>query len=316
MIEQLKAEELKLKVEYSMQDYLSCQVLFSKDGSTAWLGQPHMIKKIVKTFEDDVKALKKCKTPGTPGFTVVRPKGEDPVVSEDMQARYRSSVGMLLYLVKHSRPDISNAVRELTKCMDKATPEAFKEMLKVVKFVLDTRTMGLRLVPVVTGDHKLIWKIVLYTDSSFAGDLETRHSVSGFIMFLCEVPIIWVSRQQKAVTLSSTEAEYYAVSEAVKEILFVVQILMDMGIAVETPITVRVDNMGAVFMTANPSSGSRTRHVDTRWHFVRELAQEGLVEILFVRTDQNWSDGQTKNVTGEVYEAHSGHYIMDKSEIV
>jgi hypothetical protein len=98
MIEQLKAEELKLKVEYSMQDYLSCQVLFSKDGSTAWLGQPHMIKKIVKTFEDDVKGLKKCKTPGTPGFTVVRPKGEDPVVSEDMQARYRSSVGMLLHL--------------------------------------------------------------------------------------------------------------------------------------------------------------------------------------------------------------------------
>ena len=56
--------------------------------------------------------------------------------------------------------------------------------------------------------------------------------------------------------------------------------------------------------------------MNTRWHFVRELAKEGLVEILFVRTDQNRSDRQTKNVTNEVYGAHSGHYIMDKSEIV
>ena len=96
---------------------------------------------------------------------MARPKDEDPVVSEDMQACYRSSVGMLLYLVEHSIPDISNAVRELTKCMDKATPAAFKEMLRVVKFVLDSRTMGLRLAPVVTGNHKLIWKLVLYSDS-------------------------------------------------------------------------------------------------------------------------------------------------------
>jgi hypothetical protein len=315
MIEQLQAAKLKLKVEHSMEDYLSCQVLFSKDGSKAWLGQPHMIKKIVKTFEDDVKGLKVFKTPGTPGYIVPRPQEDDPVVSDDLQARYRSSVGMLLYLVKHSRPDISNAVRELTKCMDKASPEAFKEMLRVVKFVLDTRTMGLRLEPDMTGGDKLVWKLVLYSDSDWAGDKQTRKSVAGFVMFLCGVPIMWRSRQMKAVTLSSTEAEYYAVSEAVKEILFVVQVLMDMGIAVETPILVRVDNMGAVYMTANPSSSSRTRHVDTRWHFVRELAEQGLVEILFVKTEDNLSDGQTKNVTGEVYGAHTGNYVMDKSEI-
>ncbi len=183
-----------------MEDYLSCQVLFNEDGCKAWLGQRRMIKKIIKTCGDDVKGLKVYKTPGTPGFIVARPQEDDPVVSDDMQAHYRSSVDMLLYLVKHSRPDILNAVRELTKCMDKASPEAFKEMLRVVKFVLDTRTMGLRLEPEMIGVDKLVWKLVLYSDSDWAGDKQTRKSVAGFVMFLCGVPIMWRSRQMKAVT--------------------------------------------------------------------------------------------------------------------
>jgi hypothetical protein len=231
------------------------------------------------------------------------------------QSVYRSGTGMLLYCTKHSRPDISNAVRELTKLLDGATPVAFKEMLRVTKFVLDTSTLGLRIEPKCP-DGELTWDLVVYSDSDWAGDKDNRRSVSGFVMFLCSVPIVWRSKQQKSVALSSSEAEFVAVSEAVKEVVFVLQVLESMGISVKTPVTVRVDNMGAIFMTENSSSGTRTRHVDTRWHFVRELVEGKVVEIVFVKSADNVADGFTKNVSTEVHETHAGEYVWDRSEIV
>ena len=131
---------LKFITEESMGDYLSCEVKFNKDKTRAWLGQPHMIKKIEKAFGEKVSRLREYKTPGTPGFGIVRPKDDSEKISSEMQSEYMSGVGMLLYLVKYSRPDIANAVRELTKCMDGATPAAYKEMLRLVKFVLCTKT--------------------------------------------------------------------------------------------------------------------------------------------------------------------------------
>jgi hypothetical protein len=134
-------------------------------------------------------------------------------------------------------------------------------------------------------------------------------------MFLCGVPIVWRSKQQKSVALSSSEAEFVAASEAVKEIIFVLQVLESMNIKVKTPVTVRVDNMGAIFMTENSSSGTRTRHIDTRWHFVRELVEGKVVEIIFVKSAENTSDGFTKNISGDLFEAHSGDYVWDKSDV-
>ncbi len=219
-----------------------------------------------------------------------------------------------MYLVKHSRPDISNAVRELTKCMDKASPDAYKQMLRCIKYVQHTSTYGLRIEPTHFGKD-IVWNMIVYSDSDWAGDKQTRRSVSGFVMLLCGVPIMWRSKQQKAVTLSSTEAEYYAASEAVKEILFVVQVLLDLGIPVHTPIQVKVDNIGAIFMSGNASSSTRTRHVDTRWHFVRELQEQGVVEVVFVRTADNWADGFTKNVSKDIADEHNPELVVDKADI-
>jgi hypothetical protein len=221
---------------------------------------------------------------------------------------------MLLYLVKHSRPDIANAVRELTKSLDCAAPAAFKEMLRVIKHILDTKTLGLRIQPDWRGD-KLQWYIVMFSDSDWAGDKENRRFVTGFVLFLCGVPIIWRSKQQKSVALSSSEAEFVAVSEATKEILFVMRVLVSMSIQVKTPVLVRVDNMGAIFMTENTSSNSRTRHIDTRWHFVRELVEDKTVEIVFVKSGDNKADGFTKNVDGDTHERHVSNFVWNKNKV-
>jgi hypothetical protein len=314
--DEIRACDLNITTEESMGDYLSCEVQFNKELTKAWLGQPHMVKKIESTFGEEVSKLSKFKTPGTPSYSLVRPESEEDKTTPERQAKYRSGTGMLLYLVKHSRPDISNAVRELTKIMDGATEAAYKEMLRVIKYVMDTKEWGLKFEPILP-KGKMKWDVVVYSDSDWAGDKNNRRSISGFILYLCGVPIMWRSKQQASVSLSSTEAEYVAISEAAKEILFVLKVLKSMGIQIVSPVEVHVDNMGAIYMLDNPSSGGRTRHIDTRFHFVRELCEgpEPVLKMIFVRSLGNRSDGFTKNVTTEIHFDHSGTMVWSKSEV-
>ena len=114
------------------------------------------------------------------GRTQVREMEKALCLSGEKQTRYRSGVGMLLYLTKHSRPDIANAVRELCKVLDGATEGSYKEMLRIIKYVLDSRHLGLRIEP--EGRVGSAWNIVAYTDSDYATDPETRRSVAGYVV--------------------------------------------------------------------------------------------------------------------------------------
>ena len=228
------------------------------------------------------------------------------------QKKYRSGVGMLLYLIKHSRPDIANSVWELSKVMDKPTIAGYQEMKWVIKYVLDTGDRGLLIHPKeVEGE----WILQVFSDSDYAGNQETRISVAGYILYLCEVPISWKSKGQKSVTLSSAEAKYVAISEAVKEIRFVYQILKSMEIEIDLPIVVRVDNVGAIYMTENTTTSSRTKHVDTRYHFVREFIDDNFLKIVFVRSEDNDADIFTKNTSGEIFERHGEKMVVQKSDV-
>jgi hypothetical protein len=198
---------------------------------------------------------------------------------------------MLLYLIKYSRPDVNNAVRELSKCMDRATYGTYQEMLRVVKFVLDTNNYCLKIQP--NFDSKNSWKLKIFSDSDWAGDPETRISMTGFIVYLQNVPICWRSKAQRGVTLSSSKAEYVAMSEAIKEIRFVYFILKDIGIEVELPIVVKTDNVGALCMSQNSSTN----------------VEDGIVRVEFVKSNDNDSDIFTKNVNQEMYEKHAMKFL-------
>jgi hypothetical protein len=134
-------------------------------------------------------------------------------------------------------------------------------------------------------------------------------SVTGFIIYLLSVPICWGSKSQKGVTLSSTEAEYVAIYEAVKELKFFYYLLSDLHIKVNLPIVVKMDNIGAIFMSENTSTGFRTRHVDTRYHFVQEFIKDGFMKIDFARSVENESDLFTKNVDQELYAKHTKKFL-------
>jgi hypothetical protein len=147
--------------------------------------------------------------------------------------------------------------------------------------------------------------------------LSRRFRVTGFIVYLINVPVCWRSKAQRGVTLLSSEAEYVAISEAVKEIKFIYYLLQGIGIEIDLLIIVKTDNIGAMFMAQNASSGVRTRHVDTGYHFIRENVEDGIIKIEFVRLIDNDSDIFTKNVNQEIYEKNGKNFrrIVVKSMV-
>ena len=108
---------------------------------------------------------------------------------------------MLLFLVKYSRPDIANAVRELSKGMKEATPDAMKELKRVIKFVLSTKGFGLKMEPKLVNNRADNWSIVAYSDSDWAGNPDTRISVTGYVLFVLGCAVSWKSKAQKSVSL-------------------------------------------------------------------------------------------------------------------
>ncbi len=177
----------------------------------------------------------------------------------------------------------------------------------MTKFTLDTKEYGSLIHENRKDRQSGKWILVVYSDSDHAGDPDSRKSISGFVLFLNGIPICYKSKMQATVSLSSSEAEWIALSEAVKEIVFVVQLLGDIGIKVDTPVIVKVDNIGAIHMAENVTSGARTRHIDIRTKFVREYnsGTDPLIKIVFCKSEDNVSDICTKNLSRELHEKHS-----------
>ena len=250
----------------------------------------------------DVMKMKEYETPASQGTHVMRPLSEEETLTEAEKKIYQWGVGSLLYLLKHSRPDLSNSVRELSKVMDGANRNHMKMLKRVIKFVIDTKNRKLILKPNLDVTK---WKVRGYSDSDFAGDTDERKSISGYVIYLQECPISWRSKSQKSVSLSLTEAEYTAVLEVATEILFIKSMLEFLGVKVELPIEVNVDNVGAIYLSKSATTSNRTRHIDTRYHFVREYIDDGVLKVVFVKLEDNHADIMTKHLSIQLFDKHS-----------
>jgi hypothetical protein len=181
----------------------------------------------------------------------------------------------------------------------------------MVKFVVDTNEKSL----VMEGNKlsdSIKWTIQAYCDSDYTGDRDTRISITGFIIYICGIPILWRSKVQRSVTLSPSEAEYVVISEVCAEVMFVKQILEFLKVKVELQIQVMVDNVGAIYLTDNQSVSQRTRHIYIRYHFVREYVEDGIVKINFVQSEENDADIFTKNLGSELFKKHASKFIKER----
>jgi len=125
-------------------------------------------------------------------------------ISKEDQKIYCLAVGMLLYLLKYSRPCLVNPLCKLSKALDGVSEVTFKELKHVIKFVLDTADYGLKIKPIEKPVGEA-WTMMVFLDSDYTGDTKTRISVTGFCVFLMGVPISWKSCAQRSITLSSSE---------------------------------------------------------------------------------------------------------------
>ena len=119
----------------------------------------------------------------------------------------------------------------------------------------------------------------------------------------------------KSVILSTTEAEYMALSEVVKELKFIVQLLQTMNIEVQLPITVHVDNVGAIWLSNNHTTSDRTKHIDIRTSFVKEYQEDGKIIIKFVKSEEYEADIFTKNTTNVIFSNHQKKLVWDKANV-
>ncbi len=153
-------------------------------------------------------------------------------------------------MAKHSRPDISNCVRDLSKVLDTDTDQSYNEMLRIIHHVLEARDYGLRFTPYDKRDDA--WHMICYADSDYAGDQTTRHSITEYITYINGVPICWRSKAQRCIALISCEAECVVLSEGVTDIVFVINMCEEMKIEPTLPVKIYVENIEAIFITSNP----------------------------------------------------------------
>ena len=133
-------KQFSVKIQHNLTDYLGCEFHVNKVKTRGWLGQPSIIKSLEQEFGDRAMKERLSLTPGSPRFTARRLENLEDKVSSEEHETYRSGVGTLLYLTKHSRPDICNPVRKLSKTMDAPAPVHLKEMYKVIRCAIYKRT--------------------------------------------------------------------------------------------------------------------------------------------------------------------------------
>ena len=144
----------------------------------------------------------------------------------------------------------------------------------------------------------------MYTDSSYADCKDTRRSHSGYVVMVGGAAVAWSSKKQTIVTTSSTEAEYIAVSEAAREAVWLRSLLRELELLPSGPTTVYCDNNGAIALSFDQAFHARVKHVDVRYHFIREQVDANHLTVKRVSSAENVADIFTKPLGKPLFEKH------------
>jgi hypothetical protein len=212
-----------------------------------------------------------------------------------MRSKYQSVIGSLLYIMLGTRPDIAFAVIKMSQFCANPTAEHLQKALYIVRYLKGTKDLS------ITYDGYSKSSFTAFSDTDWAGNLESRRSTTGFIVFLADGPISWVSKRQKTIALSSTEAEYMALTETCRQITWQRSLLQEMSYQLP-PFPLYGDNQGSLFLASNPAQEHRTKHVDVHHHYVCECVEREKVQLFFVPTQEQLADIFTKNLTWQWFE--------------
>ncbi|CAM8956687.1 unnamed protein product [Rhodiola kirilowii] len=261
-----------------MNYFLGLQVIQKDDG--IFISQSKYTKNLIKKFD-----LEKASRKRTPAATHLKITKDDAGTKVD-QTLYRSMIGSLLYLTA-SRPDTAYVVGVCARYQADPKESHLLQVKRIIKYVCGTVDFGIWC----TKDANP--HLVGFCDADWAGNAEDRKSTSGGCFFLGNNLVSWFSKKKNSISLSTAEAEYIAARICCTQLLWMKQMLSEYGVE-QKEMTMYCDNMSAISISKNPVQHSRTKHIDIRHHFIRELVEQKVVTLKHVTTDKQLADIFTK----------------------
>ena len=272
---------------------LDTEIARDRQRGTLCLTQKQYLKKVLQRFGMSEKT-KPVSTPLAPHFKLSA--SQCPKTEEEREymskVTYSNAVGSLMYAMVCTKLDISHAVGTVSRYMHYPGKGHWQVVKWILRYIHKTLDVGL----IFEKDDMVGQHVVRYCDSDYAGDLDKRRSTIGYVFTLAKEPVSWKSTLQSTVALSTTEAEYMAITEEVKEAIWLQGLLDDLGVG-QKQVTVFCDSYSAIHLEKNQVYHARMKHIDVRYHFVREIIEEGEVLLQKIKTDDNLADMLTKVVT-------------------
>jgi hypothetical protein len=342
-IEIINDVKQKLNERYSMVDLgvvnhiLGCEAQHNESNGETYLSQYQFTKKAIERFLSDDQTP--IDTPSDPNVTLSKSMSpqSDEEVNEMKNIPYRQAVGTLLWLSLGTRPDICYAVSQVAKFNDCFGREHWKAVLRIFRYLKGTPKLGLKFASTDTSTDYLknfsslkylkdlecvsfnkgtrlitdkdILETISFADSNLAKDVDTRRSITAFIFFLGCCVISWCSKQQTSVALSSMEAEYMAACAASQEAIWLRRLLRELGGLFTKPFTIFEDNQSCIHLSKNQGDFPRSKHIDMRYHFVREQVEQGEIILRKIDTKQNLADVFTKPLDRAQFMSIVSHFM-------
>lgn len=228
---------------------------------------------------------------------------------------YAELVGGLLYLSCWTRPDIAFAVGRLSRHMTTASLSDWNDAVRVLKYLACTVDKGivyLREGGDLTGyshDVQSVGDLLGYSDSDYAGDLSTRKSTSGVVFMLNGGPVVWKSKLQSTVALSTCEAEYVAGNTAGREGIWLARLLKELNSPLLGPVKIMCDNKGTLALLKNPISSAKSKHISCMHHWARGRVERGELLFEYVESENNLADIFTKALEPKVFQGLRGKLV-------
>ena len=254
-------------------------------------------RQAIKQFLEDnnITAGKPVRSPMVADFYRFLEAEKDPEIVE--QKRYQELIGSLLYFACKTRPDVMPAVSILSRFTHKPSAYFWVALRRVLQYLHTTSGSVIE----IRAGHDL--RLSAYSDSDHAADLSGRKSMCGGVIFLGYFVIQYFSRKQTYTAQSTGEAEYIALRKVCKDLNWFGQILNQLGLGSSDPVSVRSENNPAITWT-EPLSTKLPKHIDLRYHFVRDMVQDNDVKVTYIPSASNPADLYTKPLPIDAHHTH------------
>ena len=225
---------------------------------------------------------------------------------------YANLLGKVMYAQVGTRFDISNTEKNLSRFQKNPGLIHWRALLHLLGYLKSTAHYKITYRPSPKGVTPDEWiKPIGFVDANYAACKDTHKSTSGFVFTMAGSPVLWSSKRQATVTLSTTEAEYIALSRAAQQAQWMHSWCEEIGYPQSKPATLKGDNLGSIHLTKNMKEHHKIKHIDICHHYLPELATEGKIEVTVIRGVENPADIFTKPLPKETFRKHLANLGID-----